>query len=203
MAGTTSNGLSYPESSDYVTDGAQAIEDLAVAVNNKAGLWKIIPSSVTGGTIAANGDITVGSAVSSVIVSDAFNALYANYKITFHGGVGSTAQSIAMKLGASAANYAFVLRYDDFATGTSQRNNQASAAAWSAVGESNTSNNAVNIDVLNPNAAKRTTYTGGYIGNDVAGVTNGVHKVNTAYTDFTFSVSGTMTGGVIKIYGYN
>lgn len=34
MAGTTANGLPYPESTDFVTDGAQAIQDLAEEITD-------------------------------------------------------------------------------------------------------------------------------------------------------------------------
>jgi hypothetical protein len=87
--GVTSNGLPYPENSDFVADGAMAIKDLADNVNAKAGLWKVIPSGATNGTVGANGDVAVGSAVSTVTVSGAFSSKYENYLITVTGGAGS------------------------------------------------------------------------------------------------------------------
>lgn len=37
--GTTPLGFPYPESTDFVTDGAQAIEDLALAIDSNLGAW--------------------------------------------------------------------------------------------------------------------------------------------------------------------
>ena len=45
---------------------------------------------------------TIGSAVSSVTVSDVFNSIYDNYLVQLSGGVGSTAQNLNLTLGATA-----------------------------------------------------------------------------------------------------
>jgi malate dehydrogenase (oxaloacetate-decarboxylating)(NADP+) len=57
------------------------------------------------------------------------------------------------------------------------------------------------MDIINPNLAKYTQFNGAYIGS-VAGVVQGYHGVASAFTGFTISVGGTMTGGTIAVYGY-
>ena len=48
---------------------------------------------------------TIGNLVPSVTVTDAFSADYDNYRVIVTGGVGSAAQAINLRLGASATGY--------------------------------------------------------------------------------------------------
>ncbi len=144
---------------------------------------------------------TIGSAVSSVTVTNAFNSTYDNYFVQLSGGVGNTPQAIAMKLGASATGYYTALWYVTYATAAGTGATTNNGATWGYVGESNTNQNSVAIILQSPNLAKFTNYSGAYIGS-VSGWVSGYHGVATAYTDFTLSVAGTMTGGTIDIYGY-
>jgi hypothetical protein len=48
---------------------------------------------------------TIGSAVPSVVVSDAFSDDYENYKITITGGVGSTDSTFSLALGSQTTGY--------------------------------------------------------------------------------------------------
>ena len=160
---------------------------LTAAQMNAAGMWLIKTQ-------------TIGSAVASVAVTDVFSADYENYKIVVTGGVGSTGQAIALKLGASGASY-----YQSFVhatyTGTQTILSVSNGAVWTYAGESNTSTNTVDVDVLGPFIAKFTGFGGFYIGS-VAGTVVGRHESATSFTGFTLSVAGTMTGGTIAVYGY-
>ena len=142
---------------------------------------------------------TIGTGVSSVLVSNAFSATFQNYKIIVNGGVGSTAQGIGLVLGAASV-YDYVLSYLDF-SGTESNAGVSSTNSWPFVGESNTNGNTVDLDILNPYLAKYTMYSGAYLGS-VAGFTAGQLRNTTQYTDFTLNVAGTMTGGTISVYGY-
>ena len=145
---------------------------------------------------------TVGAGVSSVPVNDAFSATYDNYKITYAGGTANTPQAITMILGGSVTGYNYATSLYGYVSGALTMLNQGTAASFAYVGEANTNNNNIDIDLFNPFLAKYTTYQGFYIGGGNGGATGGVHAVATSYTSFTLAVAGNITGGIITVYGY-
>ena len=161
---------------------------LTAAQMNAVGLW-LVKSQ------------TVGTGVSSVNVTAAFNADYDNYKIVLSGGVGSTSQAIQLKLGASVTGYYGILTYVSYATGATTNVTTNNGTLWQYVGESSSAMQWVDLDLFNPFQAKNTIFGGSYSGS-VAGIVGGYHAVATSYTDFTLSVAGNMTGGTISVYGY-
>ena len=144
---------------------------------------------------------TIGSGVSSVVVSDAFSSSFEKYKIVVNGGVGNASQAILMVLGGGAAVYDYVLSYVNYATGGVTTANGTSQTSYGFVGESSANGNTVDLDILNPFLAKTTFFFGAYIGG-VAGFCAGQLRNTVSYTAFTLSVGGTMTGGTISVYGY-
>jgi hypothetical protein len=160
---------------------------------NKIGLWLVKTQ-------------TIGTTVSSVTVSDVFSADYENYLVTMTGGVGSTASSVKMTLGATTTTYyqgALRLLYDS----TSVRDDVNNGTAW-APGSMSANNLDAFVIVRSPFLAKRTVMTfentlslAANNGFTVAG--GGFLNNDTSYTAFTFTPSsGTMTGGTIRVYGY-
>ena len=145
---------------------------------------------------------TIGSAVSSVVVTGAFSATYDSYKIVISGGVCSGSPNLGLKLGASAASYLnslFLITYSTAATGASAEA-AGTSITWAGTGSTNSIN--MNIDLTNPFLAKVTPYFGQFQGGSQAGYTSGIHNVATSYTDFTITPStGTLTGGTIYVYG--
>ena len=144
---------------------------------------------------------TVGTGVSSVVVSGAFSAEYDSYRIIYQNGVGSTPQGIAMNLGSTTTGnlYQYCLSYVSY-SGT-QTNAGATTNSWAFIGESNTNSNLVCMDIHNPFLARYTLFSSQYLGS-VAGFSAGQLTNTTSYTAFTLSVGGTMTGGTIAVYGY-
>jgi hypothetical protein len=148
---------------------------------------------------------TIGSAVSSVTVSDVFSAEFDNYKIMICDGVSSTTQGIALQLGASTTGYyggLTLTAYNGGAVSGTGDNNQSSFR-YVGVGSANT--NHMDATVNGPFLAKRTTISSLYsvpATGQSGGSYAGFHDVATSYTAFTVSVGGTMTGGTIRVYGY-
>jgi len=169
-------------------------EVLTAAAMDSVGLWLVKTQ-------------TVGSGVSSVTVTGAFSGNYENYKIIYSGGTASAAQAMAFRFGPSSVsgyntNYNYVADIRLYGTAAQTLLFSNSATRWDYVGESNANVNQINIDVLQPNLPKWSIYSGGYQGINNSGTTGGVHKNAFAYTDFEISVSGTLTGGTIRVYGY-
>lgn len=168
------------------------------------GLWKIVPSSATNGTVAADGSVSVGTAVTSVTLNGVFSADFNNYKVIYAGGTCSTATAIQMRLGASAASYYSALSYIVYSTSAEVNVSLANTADFEYVGEANGQFNRIDIDVCDPFNAKFTSVSGLYVGNDVSGFCGGIHRVAASYTSFLIRVNtGTITGGTIEVYGYN
>jgi hypothetical protein len=162
---------------------------------NKIGLW-LVKSE------------TIGSAVSSVTVSDAFSTDYDAYKIVVTDGVSSANTRLGITLGATATGYYWGLttsRYDNLGNASIGGGN---AALWDYVGMASTTGLSATIEILNPFLAKRTTYTSLWTdsqtgGGNSAGPSSGMLNNTTSYTSFVLAPStGTLTGGSINVYGY-
>lgn len=164
-------------------------EILTAAQMNQVGLWLVKTE-------------TIGSGVTSVVVSNAFSADFENYLVHVTGGVTSATVTVTMKLGASATGYysgATIVTYSTGAvTGTATNN----GAAWN-VGLASTGQINVAVTVMGPNLADPTTYHS-FDSNTTSQARNwvGYHSPATAYTDFTLA-GGTFTGGTVRVYGYN
>jgi hypothetical protein len=148
---------------------------------------------------------TIGTAVASVTVSDAFSATYDNYLITVTGGAGSTSDNVGLQFGATATGYyssVFAVNYSSGSL-TGARNNNATSLTFA--GYMNANGIMFNISVTNPFLAKNTGYSGAYMAIDTAagsGTYAGFLNNTTSYTAFTLIPVGTLTGGTIRVYGY-
>ena len=148
---------------------------------------------------------TIGSAVSSVTVSNCFSATYDVYKITISGGTSSAESQIYMTLGSSTASYYSSGVYTDFTTGSTGTSTVNNSTAWQRVGYGTTSGTLVmNMDLMGPFLAANTYGTALYSRNgNYMGVVTHLHNVQTSYASFTITPStGTWTGGTIRVYGY-
>jgi hypothetical protein len=147
---------------------------------------------------------TIGSAVSSVQVTSAFSADYDAYKIVVSGGTASANSDMRLTLGASTASYYYGGFIHTFG-GTTINIAGNNVAFWLG-GVNSAQSLSLNVDLINPFAAKETAYwaplaythTGG-----AGGIVGGYHASAVSYTSFTITPStGTLTGGTIRVYGY-
>jgi hypothetical protein len=167
-------------------------EVLTAADMNAVGLWLVKTQ-------------TIGSAVTSVTVTNAFSSTYDNYRILIGGGVGSTNITLSLRLGASSTGYYSIINYADYATNTTPKSvGDNNGAQWTYVGYAGANYLQASFDLINPNLARWTMLNNAsWAATTVAGSINGAHQVATAYTDFTLGVNtGTLTGGTIRVYGY-
>jgi len=149
---------------------------------------------------------TIGSAVSSVTVSNAFNATYDNYKIIVSGGVGSTDLALNLTLGSTATGY-YSSGFNQSmtaATINATNTNNGTSFASAVYGSTNALSGEIHVD--NPFSTKRTMVrywaTGSsttYFVNQQQGFLNDANS----YSAFTLTCStGTITSGIIFVYGY-
>lgn len=203
MATTTPNyGWDVPTSTDYVKDGATAIETLGDDID--ATLWTALGGAYPGLRLVKKQ--TIGSGVSTVAVTSAFSSTYDNYRIIISGGVASTFIGINFTLGATATGYYRGGSYQTYASASSTAVNTSNGTSWPSVAVASTNSIELNMDLFNPNTAKVTTARWNYVATTTTGEfaqAGGFLNNTTQYTDFTLTPSGgTLTGGTIYVYGY-
>jgi hypothetical protein len=167
---------------------------LTAAQMNAVGLW-LVKSE------------TIGSAVSSVTVTGAFSADYEAYKIIISGGVGSTSADLQLTLGATASGYYAGYARAEYAAGASALTSNNGASSWTRAGSGSTDTLFANFELINPFLTKRTIINGFnafQVTTLSGGAFGGFLDNATSYTGFTVTAStGTLTGGTIRVYGYN
>jgi len=148
---------------------------------------------------------TIGSAVSSVTVTSAFSATYDNYLVTVSSGVGSVDSNTLMTLGSTTAGYYLSGFYLSMTSSTVNGFNTNNGANWTSTYYSTGAHSGA-INLQSPFLAKNTTFASILVGakstNYVANYLGFLNDA-TSYTAFTLTAnSGTMTGGEIRVYGY-
>jgi hypothetical protein len=165
-------------------------EVLTAAAMDSIGLWLVKTQ-------------TVGSAVASVTVTDAFSADYDNYLITVNGGACSINTVFEFRCGTTATGYRYSFLYNDYVNAASGVGT-VTATSINYVGFASTAGINSTINVSSPFLSVPTLVAadGGSIGN-FAGHVTGLEPNNTSFTSFTLRPSGgTLTGGTIRVYGY-
>jgi len=164
------------------------------------------PVSVAPGLVLVKTQ-TIGTAVASVTVSDAFNATYDNYKISISGGVGSTTINLQTTFGASTTNYSGSLIYYTTSGSPSTPGTpsalSSTTTSFSRSGNATTNSIIYNVELQNPFLAKYTHAQAAWGVATESGSFSGVHSSAVSYSDFTITANtGTLTGGTIRVYGY-
>jgi hypothetical protein len=149
---------------------------------------------------------TIGSAVSSVTVNDAFSATYDNYLINVSGGVASADSNLELTIGAASSGYIYNSLYMLYSGTAITGENSTGNSKFPRVGRASTDSIDSEVTLKNPFNTKRTTVqwrTSTATGGQIWAVGGGFLDNNTSYTAFTLTpASGTLTGGTIRVYGY-
>lgn len=146
---------------------------------------------------------TIGSAVSSVTVSDVFSATYDAYEVIVSGGTGSTNLELNLTFGSTTSNYRWS------STGTSYSTTFIGAGSFSAsnirlVGTADATSISASMRIINPFLTEITMVSSNlwYDASNIGSV-RGYLNDTTSYTSFTLTTNtGTLTGGTIRVYGY-
>ena len=150
---------------------------------------------------------TIGTAVSSIVVNNAFSADYDAYKIVVSGGAASANIDINLQLGASATGYYYGRSSIVYSSGAQSNFNGNNLSLWSGgCGKGESTGLHLTCDLISPFLAKNTIVASYFIDGQPAGFAGtyaGFHNSAVSYSDFTVtSTGGTMTGGTIRVYGY-
>jgi len=210
---TSLDSLTNPSSGDSLSSPSHSaqhanVNDAVEALQAKVGVDGSAVTSSLDYQVANQGltlvkSQTIGSGVSSVTVTDAFSSAFTNYRIVFDIDSGTPSGVLFLLGSATTGYYYFELQ---ITTGGTIGGTGGSNAASAKIGTLRSEGGGGIIEVLQPNKALRTSFAciGTDKSNDPFRDTRGFMADTTAYTSFTIQPSvGTMTGGKIRVYGYN
>jgi hypothetical protein len=200
MATTANYSWSTPDNTSYVKDGAQSIRTLGSSVDTT--LFTALGGAYPGLRLVKKQ--TIGSAVASIVVSDAFSATYENYKIIISGGASSATTYFSLKLGSANTQYYQARQTLNYAANTTNFGTDNNSSQWTIVGALlGAGGIAGSFELINPFSAKYTGLNAQDMRDDFGGTAIGVQRQTNSYTGFTITpASGTITGGTIYVYGY-
>ena len=146
---------------------------------------------------------TIGTAVSSVTVSDAFSATYDNYKIVVTGGTANVSNPTYIVFGATTTNYYTARPRVTLATSAITANVTSNGSSME-FGYCETTGQAINAEITSPflstiTRVKSDIWTAN---TGTIDTTTGFINNTTSYTAFTISSASAWTGGTIRVYGY-
>jgi hypothetical protein len=153
---------------------------------------------------------TIGSAVSSVTVSDAFSTDYDSYKIIIQGGASSAEANLQLTLGSTTTGYYYsywVIAYNSSFSTDSLYSDGLENTSSMAAGHGTSLGLTGLIDLHQPFNSAYTSFNtvSAEFKTGAGNALNAMGWLNntTSYTAFTVTAStGTMTGGTIDVYGY-
>ena len=150
---------------------------------------------------------TVGSGVSSVTVSNAFSSTFQNYKIII-SGVDTTVSNYTVEFNfdGSTSAYYWAGWYRNYSNSIGGFIGGPNVSNW-PVGYTTTSESThCSFEVFHPfDSTRRAHYNAApSAGNDFVISSGGQHANVSSFSGFRIALSaGTMTGGTIRVYGYN
>ena len=162
---------------------------------NKVGLWLVKTQ-------------TIGSAVTSVTVSDAFSADYDNYLVQISNTVVSANQpNLGIRMSTVSAGYSYAGLYNSY-TAAAITGDVTTAGTYfniGACGNGTAGAGRISMDVYvrSPYLAAATFFSASNPSLAWNSVYNGNLNNSTQYTSCTIlPSSGTLTGGNIRVYGF-
>jgi hypothetical protein len=177
---------------------------------SRAGLAKIVPSSVAVGSGTGSAD-TFGTVTftgaSSVSLNNVFSATYQNYKIigNLSGSTGNTGDFRLRVSDAdnSTSNYVRQTINADSTTLTAATQTSTSWTQFFIYGTTNVS--IFEAIITNPFATERTAYFSRSTQEGTSlKIQGGTHNVSSSFTGFTLlAQSGNTISGTVRIYGFN
>ena len=196
MAVTPNYSWPVPVNTDLVKDGADAIKDLGDAIDATV-------FGLPSGALTLVKTQVIGTAVTSVTVTGAFSTTYDAYKIVISNGAGSFEDQIRLQIGSVTSGYFSGGSFVPF-NGSGIANVPVNnGAIFSNIGNMKPNGIFATIEVNSPFLTKQTLISY-YLSETTGALVGAGHITNTAsHTSFIINTpSGTMTGGTIRVYGY-
>lgn len=170
-------------------------------------LQLVRPTSVTGGTINANGSVDFSGA-SVLRLNGVFTSDFTNYKVIFNGvGSGATYTNMRFRLSAGGTdydnNYYNFMVYWDGVTFYNAANSNTTYCEWMYCANLNAR---FDMDIFSPNVATQTSmfweHDAWGTTNNVKGTTKSWQYAARSYDGFSITPTGQTISGNIRVYGY-
>jgi len=149
---------------------------------------------------------TIGTAVSTVTITNCFNSTYDAYKVIILGGVGSATGDIHLSLGGITTGYYSNYIYQPYSSGSITGGADSNQSKWTQTGNASANGITLSVDLISPNLAKFKrifSFWGEVAASGNTGTMTGICSSTAQATDLViFPRTGTLTGGTISIYGY-
>lgn len=147
---------------------------------------------------------TIGSAVSSVAVSDVFSANYDNYRIVYQVGDGSSTAIMYMKFNNSTGStYSYGGGYTLYGTTSFVAEQENNTSNGIRIGNTNVDLSSIVAEVISPFLTTPTHVMAQHADHVYYSSRGGRDSNVASQTGFSLVPgSGTLTGGTIRVYGY-
>ncbi len=185
-AGDSLNSPSHADQHTTVNDTVEALQNYAGLVFVKS--------------------VTVGSGVSSVTVSDAFNSTFDNYRLLINVDNSSTA-GMNITLSSHASGSYYWSSTETSYAGAILCVGGAAQNEWKIGSTRSGNGTSISVEIRNPYKAEPSSYCCESVYFLTSGFTeriSGWHNSTTSASSVTVAPSaGTLTGGFVRVYGYN
>ena len=148
---------------------------------------------------------TIGTAVSSVTVSNCFSSTYDTYRIVVANVGASASASIGFRIGTVSTGIYYGTWNYALYTASSQTVAGINAATQFVfiLTDSGGPGTFSSFDIVNPYTTSYKMLFGSYYGRGYGGTFQGTCNSGTSQTGFTLvAETGTLTGGTVTVYGY-
>lgn len=148
--------------------------------------------------------VTVGSGVSSVTISNCFSSTYDNYRVIYQAGSASATAELLLKFnnstGATYSHGGVYVQYGSITVFGETANNVTTGIR---VGNSNTATSSCSFDIISPYPATQTQVVSNHADTTFWSARGGRDSNAASQTGLILlPSSGTLTGGKIVVYGY-
>ena len=208
---TSSSTMASPSHSAQHADVNDAVEALQAKVGvDGSAVTSSLDYKVANQGLTLVKTVSIGSGVTSVTVTDAFSATFENYKVLTNIENASANNDVYFRLGGVSTNTYDRTRQLWFVASTTPGYGAETAqtAGWWGVNRTGEGSDTVS-EIFRPYIAKPTTVKSEAFYKDIAGQMQfrlhaSIQRGDLSHTSLTLLVSsGTMSGGTIRVYGYN
>ena len=190
----------------------QDLNDAVEKIETYMGLVKVIPTSVTGGTLSADGTITATNGQATITVGGCFSALYRNYRVVANNlriNSGTIFVDLQLRTGGTTSTTGYYHSRLEVNTGGTVSGSGATNDSLfrTAVVIDATNASGGFVEIYGPQLAQTTTFQTGGIDSRTSGAPCRIggcfHNSTTQFTDLVISlVSSSFASGTFCIYGY-
>ena len=182
--------------------------DVSKILTSNTSILTLASASATYAPVAAGGLVllsttTIGTAISSITLTNVFNVNYDNYQIFINDSAASGDVYLTAILGSTTTGYYETRISANIPAGTIDNNITNNGSSLRFGNGNLTPGASINMLIRNPFLSRGTQWVTNTYGATQMAQNIGLLNNTTSYTGMTITVNaGTITGGTITVYGY-